>query len=189
MQLSPTTVSVKQAADMLGVSEFTVRRRIQDGQLAAVMDSKKQGYRITEESVKQYAKSQEDKIGSIWKPNTATLATVLPAPFSLFAGIIAGMQSLQQIVDESHDHLTETALDDPQVIDKFIERLNVEKKDYDLQIEYQNFKLAQAKLNNNLQAENEIQEMIFQLKSKQSQLDKDIKDLEIRKAILENGQS
>ena len=60
------TFSVKQAAEMLGVSEFTIRRRIQDGVLPARLGSKRQGYQITKDDLISYAKSINDKIGSFW---------------------------------------------------------------------------------------------------------------------------
>ena len=42
MPSSNKTFTVPEVADLLGLSEFTVRRRIKEGKLKAVMDSKKQ---------------------------------------------------------------------------------------------------------------------------------------------------
>jgi len=184
MQFQPKNFSVKQAADMLGVSEFTVRRRIQDGQLTAVMDSKKQGYRITEDSIKSFAAKQNLNVGSIWKKDTFNFV-----PF--IGGVFAGMNMLNLPKDAQDSDFDNEYQDinDLNVLKAVTERKQAEIDAYDLQIEYQNFKLAQAKLSNNIQKENEIQEVIFDLKAKKAILEIAIKDLNIRKAILENKQS
>ena len=65
--------SVQEVADILGISEITVRRRIQDGQLTAVINSRKNGYRITEESLMNYAKSHKTNFDSTIKKGLASV--------------------------------------------------------------------------------------------------------------------
>ena len=182
MQLYPKTFSVKETADMLGVSEFTVRRRIQDGQLKAVMDSKKQGYRISEDSVKSFAEKQNLNVGSIWKKDILKFIPVI-------GGAIAGMDMLNAPKDAQNSNFNDKYQDitDLNVLNAIVERKQAEIDAYNLQIEYQNFKIAQAKLNDDSQAENQFQELIFNLKAKKSILEIDVKDLNIRKAFLENA--
>lgn len=67
MPSSNKTFTVPEVADLLGFSEFTVRRRIKEGKLKAVIDSKKQGYKISEDSLMEYANAQNSKVGSLWK--------------------------------------------------------------------------------------------------------------------------
>lgn len=69
------------------------------------------------------------------------------------------------------------------VLDKIIERLNVELEDYDLRIEYQEGKVKQSPLES--EQKREDQEVLFQLKSEKFMVLKELKNLEIRKAILE----
>jgi len=183
MQLYPKTFSVKETADMLGISEFTVRRRIQDGQLSALMDSKKQGYRITEDSVKSFAEKQNLNVGSIWKKDILKFIPVI-------GGVIAGMDMLNDLKyaqDNTFDNKYQD-INDLDVLNAIVERKQAGIDAYNLQIEYQKFKLAQAKLNDDSQAENKIQELIFDLKANKSILEIEIKDLEIRKAIILNEQ-
>ena len=199
---SEKSFSVREAADMLGVSEITIRRRIQDGQLEAVMDSKKKGYRITENSLRRHAESQESRVGSIWKGALigvgATLSFLKFSPTNLLTGALIGGvlgKFIETIVEPnerpsevktlSADHIDDLEeLKDPHVIDKVIERLNIEVENCDLQIEYQESKLRQTSTEvDKLQ----IQEELFQVKTHKLNICRNIKNLEIRRALLENS--
>ena len=67
------TFSVRETANLLGISVFTVHRRIQHGQLTAVINSRKNGYRITEESLMNYAKSHKTNFDSTIKKGLASV--------------------------------------------------------------------------------------------------------------------
>ena len=194
---SEKSFSVREAADMLGVSEITIRRRIQDGQLEAVMDSKKKGYRITENSLRRHAESQESRVGSIWKGALIGVGATLSFLKFLTGALIGGVlgKFIETIVEPnerpsevktlSADHIDDLEeLKDPHVIDKVIERLNIEVENCDLQIEYQESKLRQTSTEvDKLQ----IQEELFQVKTHKLNICRNIKNLEIRRALLENS--
>lgn len=211
MPSSNKTFTVPEVADLLGLSEFTVRRRIKEGKLKAVMDSKKQGYKISEDSLMEYANSQNSKVGSLWKKGAVLggVATTVgsqiikswpkfPSATSLAIGALAGFgigKVLMTLIDsnsnsskiDSTDNIPEISeLNNIVILDKIIDRLNVELDDYDLQIEYHELKMRQ--LAKDSEQYFDEQEFIFQLKSQKSMICKEIKDLEIRRAILEQNE-
>ena len=88
---------------------------------------------------------------------------------------------------DSTDNIPEiNELNNIVILDKIIDRLNVELDDYDLQIEYHELKMRQ--LAKDSEQYFDEQEFIFQLKSQKSMIRKEIKDLEIRRAILEQNE-
>ena len=204
------TYTVQEVADLLGLSEFTVRRRIKDGKLKAVMDSKKQGYRVTQESLMEYANAQNSKVGSLWQKGkelsglAATIGSnlmkslpIIPATMSIgmlasigigkALGKICGLNldSTKYDVESNPTEINE--LNNVVVLDKIIERLNIELEDYDFQIEHQERKINQSSPDS--KEHQAGQELLFQLKSQKFMIRKEIKDLEIRKAILEQMQT
>lgn len=193
MENEVKTYSVKEVAEMLGTSEFTVRRKIQNGQLQATIDSKKQGYRISEDSLKNFAKSQESKIGSLWrKPaaaggaiKTAGLVSILPTLSSILAlPLMASGVDMPDGTNSEHSNFSK--INDTNVIDKMIERLNIEIRDFDLQIKHLEFKIKNSRLDSDKIDE---QEQLFQIQSQKLQVEREIKNLDIRKAFLESAQS
>lgn len=199
------TVSVKDAASLLGVSDFTIRRRIQENQLEAVMDSKKHGYRITLDSIIKYAKEHQSQIGTLWAntpivtmtPKNSILATVaniaankvlgtkLPIVGSIASSLKNSFRNeisinLSKENNESDDL---TNLDNPVIIDKVIDRLKAEMSDLDLQIELQQLKIDQLPVEDKEALFSE-KEKLLNIKQLKSNINKDIKDLEIQKAIL-----
>lgn len=193
MENEVKTYNVKEVAEMLGTSEFTVRRKIQNGQLQATIDSKKQGYRISEDSLKNFAKSQESKIGSLWRKPTAVggviktagLVSILPALSSIFAlPLMAGELDMSEGANSEHSNFSK--INDTNVIDKMIDRLNIEIRDFDLQIKHLEFKIKNSRLDSE---KIDNQEQLFQIQSQKLQVDREIKDLEIRKAFLESMQN
>lgn len=183
---SKKTFSVKEVADMLGISEFTVRRRIQDGQLTAVMDSKKQGYHITEESLTNYAKSIESKVGSIWKKTPIALASMIPSslPLLKFLPLMGGIIN-DRLDSKNLLRVDLNSIDNVAVIDKIIERLNIELEGQDLQSRYLEFKIAQ--MSDDTEKLNE-QEKLFKIESQKLQIRREIKDWEIRKTVIETDE-
>ena len=204
MSSADKTFTVQKVADLLGISEFTVRRRIKEGKLKAEIGSKKQGYRVSLDSLMEYAKEQNLKIGSLWQQGAviggmasfgSRIVNSLPMVPAMAVGALAGVgigKALGRIIglnrdlskDYEEEHNVEIdELNDIVVLDKIIERLNVELEDYDLQIEYQEEKVKQSPLES--EQKREDHEVLFHLKSEKFMVLKEIKNLEIRKAILE----
>lgn len=202
------TYSVKEAADLLGCSVITIRRRIKENQLRADLPSDKEGYRISEESLREFAAKHDSQVGSLWsKGATETAAAVgasaalgvavgaAAAPLAasslliggplgmalgtMFLAYSNGSESKRPVGADIQNNLPQ--LDSPLVIDKVIERLKTEQKDFDLKIKFQELKASQASDEEKL-AE---QEKVLQLELQKNQVTKDINDLEIRKALLE----
>lgn len=171
--ISDKTFSVQEVADILGVSEITVRRRIQDGQLTAVINSRKNGYRITEESLMNYAKSHKTNFDSTIKKG---LASVLFPTFN-FLPLIA-LAALAGFSPEKNENF----LSDPVVIDKIVQRLKVELEDFDSQIQTLQQKISKTKSDKQKTIDSE---KIERLKNEKIKIKKELADLEIRKTILE----
>lgn len=74
---------------------------------------------------------------------------------------------------------------DPDVIDKFINRLNVELEDFDSQLQSLQFKISHAK---NADEKSSCEQQISELQEKKIKLKKNIMDLEIHKSFLEANQ-
>lgn len=174
--ISDKTFSVQEAANLLGVSEITVRRRIQDNKLTAVMDSKKNGYRITGQSLLNYAKSHKTKLDSAFQSQNVGLASLPVFPF-LPLGLL-GLVADSQFTDTSSE---EKFLNNPTVIDKFIQRLNVELEDFDSQIKLLQFKISHSVSDSE---KIKIEEKILTLQNDKIKIKKSLSDLEIQKAVL-----
>ena len=204
MNIADKTFTVQKVADLLGISEFTVRRRIKEGKLKAEIGSKKHGYRVSLDSLMEYAKEQNLKIGSLWQQGAviggmasfgSRIANSVPMVPAMAVGALAGVgigKALGRIIglnrdlsedDDKGNNVEIGELNDIVVLEKIIERLNVELEDYDLQIEYQEGKIKQSSLEN--EQNREEQEVLFRLKSEKFMVLKEIKNLEIRKAIIE----
>ena len=181
--------TVQEAAELLGLSEISIRRRIQAGLIKAVMHSKKQGYRIPQDSLLAYAKTQNSKIGSFF---TRSLSSFVPAfvatrsfPAGVTAGVLGSIFSSIFEDDNPPDEKTAEALNNPSIVQKLIERLNLEADDFDLKIDFQKFKLSKISPDSDLYVLET--ETLFKLKSQKSDILKKIKDLEIHKACLEQA--
>ena len=172
--------TVQEAADLLGLSEISIRRRIQAGLIKAVMHSKKQGYRISQDSLLAYAKTQNSKIGSFF---TRSLSSFVPA--FVTAGVLGSIFSSIFEDDNPPDEKTAEALNNPSIVQKLIERLTLEADDFDLKIDFQKFKLSKISPDSDLYVLET--ETLFKLKSQKSDILKKIKDLEIHKACLEQA--
>ena len=74
-------------------------------------------------------------------------------------------------------------MNNPLIIQRLIERLTIELTDFDLKIDFQNFKISQIPTDSDLY----VLEMktLFKLKSQKSDILKKLKDLEIHKTCLE----
>ena len=181
--------TVQEAAELLGMSEISIRRRIQAGLIKAVMHSKKQGYRIPHDSLIAYAKTQNSKIGSFFTRGLSYFVPTFVATRSFSTGVTAGVLGsiFSSIFDDDHepDEKTATALNNPLIIQKLIERLTVELNDFDLKIDFQNFKISQIPTDSDLYVLE--METLFKLKYQKSNILKKIKELEIHKTCLEQS--
>lgn len=176
------TFSVKEVADYLGVNKCTVQRYIQDGKLTTIIDSKKQGYRITEQSLIDYAKSHKSKLDNVLKKDLAltsisAVTSFLPILGTVVTDLMSTMKSLSN---------NKEILNDPVIIEKFIKRLNVELEDFDSQIQFLQFQISHAKTD---KEKSSYETKFFQLQKQRIQIKKDITDLEIREAFLESTQN
>lgn len=169
--------TVQEAAELLGVSEMTVRRRIQAGLIEATIISKKNGYHISYESLISYAKTQ---------PKTNIFFTYKKSLLD-FITVYADDNILDSIFDNDckPDERVTKALNDPYIIQKLIERLDLEVDDFDLKIEFQNFKISKIFTDSDLYMLE--MENLFKLKSQKSEILKKIKELEIHKACIEQA--
>ena len=185
-------VSVKDAAAMLGVSDFTIRRRIKDKLIKADIDSKKHGYRISLDSLLDYAKEHESQIAqighiipyndmdyasrflnSIYKNNYIPKYDIIP-------------MHNDKLIDScplKNNKANEILNFNPAIIDKIIDRLKAEMADLDLKIELQQLKIEQIAVDNKDENFSE-KEKLIQIKQLKSNINKEIKDLEIQKAII-----
>ncbi|MBR5162660.1 MAG: helix-turn-helix domain-containing protein, partial [Schwartzia sp.] len=60
------TLTVREVAEQLGLSEYTVRKKIRDGEIEGDRQSNRAGYQIPWESFRKYAERQDKKVGSLW---------------------------------------------------------------------------------------------------------------------------
>ena len=174
-------ISVKEAAAMLGVSDFTIRRRIKDHLIEADMTSKKHGYKIPLDSLLNYAEEIENKNQNSLI-NNSVMACLSPSLLS-FNIYNKASSFFKKILGNNNESNDTTILDNPIIIDKIIDRLNAEIVDLDLQIELQQLKIEQIAVDN--KDENFFEkEKLIQIKQLKSNINKEIKDLEIQKAII-----
>ena len=156
--------TVQEAAELLGLREITVRRRIKAGLIKdAEINSKKHGYRIPYESLISYAKIQS--------PNNTFLCN---NPSSSFATTDVVANILNSVFDNEK---TIKAFGDPIIVQKLIERLLLEVNDFDLKIEFQNFKISKIPIDSDLYMVE--MEVLFRLRLQKSEILKKIKELEI----------
>ena len=199
--------NVKQAARFLGKSPMTIRRLIQDGVLPARLGSKRQGYQITKDDLISYAKSINDKIGSFWTDNFAVggaaiagVASILSSKSTsatianaLVGGVIGGilggiLKGDSSKLNESYGSIYESnsnEFNNPNVLQKIILRLNEEVEYYDFLINNQEDIVKQS--SNDAEQIHKQKADLFKLKDERFRLKKEIRDLEIRKAICESN--
>ena len=186
-------ITVKEAAQILGVSEFTVRRMIQKNQLEAVMRSKKQGYSISMESLISYAKEHKSKISALLfsalpLTNVPMINNVLETTLLTYIYDKLGIDNDSLIKINNHlpdnkmfEEEHKKTLNNPLIIDKIINRLKAEIDDLDVQIEYQQLKIAGSETEEEKLSE---EKNLLQIKQKKVKINKNIRDLELQRAII-----
>ena len=189
------TVSVYEAAVFLGLSPMTIRRRILEGVLHATLGSKKEGYQITETELLRFSKTLKPKNNSLISGFASVVPFVAGAAIAssvlvgggigqFLANIIGGTLSSHKNVRQNVEENDLNDLNNPVILNSIISRLNEEVAHYDLKIKHQTRLLNTADESNKLTEE----EKLFHLQDEQFRLKKEIKDLEIRKAIIDNEQ-
>lgn len=197
--------NVKQAAKFLGKSPMTIRRLIQDGILPARLGSKREGYQITESALIEYAKSIKNKVGSFWTDdyvvggaaiagfasilsNKSAVATITNALIGgaiggILGNIIEGNSSQLTNPSSSNDYSDSNVWNDPNVLQQIIFRLDEEVEYYDFLINNQEDIVEQC--SDDAEKLRQYKATLFKLKDEQFRLKKEIRDLEVRKAICE----
>ncbi|MBR3624475.1 MAG: helix-turn-helix domain-containing protein [Selenomonadaceae bacterium] len=192
--------NVKEAAEFLGTSDITVRRKIKNKQIEAELISKKEGYKITEEALQNYLKDHKIRKRVSKKTDkkvAKTPALITPkktkketADKSMVGDALSnalGMLFTEYDDNESGELSEETMaflseLKNSSLIDKIIERLKAEMEDFDVKIEYQTVKVETASSDKEKLKE---QKALLDLKLERNHINKGIKDLEIQKSFVE----
>ena len=186
-------ITVKEAAQILGVSEFTIRRMIQKNQLEAIMKSKKQGYSISMESLISYAKEHKSKVSALLfsalpLTNVPIINNVLETTLLTYIYDKLGIDNDSLIKINNHlpdnkmfEEEHKKTLSNPLIIDKIINRLKAEIDDLDVQIEYQQLKIAESETEEEKLSE---EKNLLQIKQKKAKINKNIRDLELQRAII-----
>ncbi len=191
----PKTLTVKEAAEKLGLSEYTVRKKIRDGEIEGERESNRAGYQIPWESFRRYADQQDKKVGSLW--SKAALVTggslvgrLIGGPVGGFVGGLVTGGALVAMADGAKNKETAPAptdfeemdeLKDPALIEKIIERLQAEMEELDIRIEYKQFQVDAA---TDAGEKKEAMEALMEQRLARARLNKQVKDLEIKKTLL-----
>ncbi|MBR5908824.1 MAG: helix-turn-helix domain-containing protein, partial [Schwartzia sp.] len=131
------TLTVKEVAEQLGLSEYTVRKKIRDGEIEGDRQSNRAGYQIPWESFRKYAERQDKKVGSLWSKaaivaGSSIVGRLIGGPIGGFVGGLVTGGALFMNGDKAEAEGTPTdfedldELKDPELIEKIIERLGAE---------------------------------------------------------------
>ena len=187
------TLTVKEVAEQLGLSEYTVRKKIRDGEIEGDRQSNRAGYQIPWESFRKYAERQDKKLGSLWS-KTALVAggsivgRLIGGPIGGFVGgLVTGGALFGMNGDKAEAEGTPTdfedldELKDPELIEKIIERLYAEMDEVNIRIEYAQYEADEAASPEEKKA---AMRTLMENKLEYSRLNKQVKDLEIKKTLL-----
>lgn len=104
---SRVVFTISEVASIFSVSEETIRRWIKSGQLRALIDSKKEGYKVAEKDLKEFVETQKPKYRRILPFLGLFLSPM--AVVSPILGNLAGL-SYEALVDfmqkqkKQHEH-------------------------------------------------------------------------------------
>lgn len=185
------TLTVREAAEQLGLSEYTIRKKIRDGELEGECQSNRAGYQIPWESFRKYAERQDRKLGSLWS-RTALVAggtlvgRLIGGPVGGFVGGLVTGGAIFGIrgdgAEKAAPELDEIdELKDPKLLEKIIERLNAEMEEISIRIEYADFR---AKETEDPEERRVAMQSLMELKLESARLNKQVKDLEIKKTLI-----
>lgn len=187
------TLTVREVAEQLGLSEYTVRKKIRDGEIEGDRQSNRAGYQIPWESFRKYAEQQDKKIGSLWSKaaivaGSSIVGRLIGGPIGGFVGGLVtggalfgmdGEKAKAEGVPTDFEDLDE--LKDPELIEKIIERLGAEMDEVSIRIEYAQYQADEAAT---AEEKKEAMQTLMENKLEYSRLNKQVKDLEIKKTLL-----
>ncbi|MBP5200144.1 MAG: helix-turn-helix domain-containing protein [Schwartzia sp.] len=186
------TLTVKEVAEQLGLSEYTVRKKIRDGEIEGDRQSNRAGYQIPWESFRKYAERQDKKVGSLWSKaaivaGSSIVGRLIGGPIGGFVGGLVTGGALFMNDDKAEAEGTPTdfedldELKDPELIEKIIERLGAEMDEVNIRIEYAQYQVDEAATP---EEKKEAMKSLMENKLEYSRLNKQVKDLEIKKTLL-----
>ena len=187
------TLTVREVAEQLGLSEYTVRKKIRDGEIEGDRQSNRAGYQIPWESFRKYAERQDKKVGSLWSKAAivaggSIVGRLIGGPIGGFVGGLVsggalfgmnGDKAEAEGVPTDFEDLDE--LKDPELIEKIIERLGAEMDEVNIRIEYAQYQADEAATPEEKKA---AMQTLMENKLEYSRLNKQAKDLEIKKTLL-----
>ncbi|MBQ4422671.1 MAG: helix-turn-helix domain-containing protein, partial [Schwartzia sp.] len=186
------TLTVKEVAEQLGLSEYTVRKKIRDGEIEGDRQSNRAGYQIPWESFRKYAEQQDKTLGSLWSKaalvaGSSIVGRLIGGPIGGFVGGLVTGGALFMNGDKAEAEGTPTdfedldELKDPELIEKIIERLGAEMDEVNIRIEYAQYQVDEAATP---EEKKEAMQSLMENKLEYSRLNKQVKDLEIKKTLL-----
>ncbi|MBO4852618.1 MAG: helix-turn-helix domain-containing protein [Schwartzia sp.] len=187
------TLTVREVAEQLGLSEYTVRKKIRDGEIEGDRQSNRAGYQIPWESFRKYAERQDKKVGSLWSKaaivaGSSIVGRLIGGPIGGFVGGLVtggalfgmnGEKAEAEGVPTDFEDLDE--LKDPELIEKIIERLGAEMDDVSVRIEYAQYQADEAA---DAEEKKAAMQTLMENKLEYARLNKQVKDLEIKKTLL-----
>ena len=187
------TLTVREVAEQLGLSEYTVRKKIRDGEIEGDRQSNRAGYQIPWESFRKYAERQDKKVGSLWSKAAivaggSIVGRLIGGPIGGFVGGLVsggalfgmnGDKAEAEGIPTDFEDLDE--LKDPELIEKIIERLGAEMDEVNIRIEYAQYQADEAATPEEKKA---AMQTLVENKLEYSRLNKQVKDLEIKKTLL-----
>ena len=187
------TLTVREVAEQLGLSEYTVRKKIRDGEIEGDRQSNRAGYQIPWESFRKYAERQDKKVGSLWSKaaivaGSSRVGRLIGGPIGGFVGGLVtggalfgmnGEKAEAEGVPTDFEDLDE--LKDPELIEKIIERLGAEMDDVSVRIEYAQYQADEAA---DAEEKKAAMQTLMENKLEYARLNKQVKDLEIKKTLL-----
>ncbi|MBP3690229.1 MAG: helix-turn-helix domain-containing protein [Schwartzia sp.] len=186
------TLTVKEVAEQLGLSEYTVRKKIREGEIEGDRQSNRAGYQIPWESFRKYAEQQDKKLGSRWSQaalvaGSSIVGRLIGGPIGGFVGGLVTGGALFMNGDKAEAEGTPTdfedldELKDPELIEKIIERLGAEMDEVNIRIEFAQYQVDEAATP---EEKKEAMQSLMENKLEYSRLNKQVKDLEIKKTLL-----
>ena len=122
--------TTKEAADILGLTEYTIRKKIRNNEIKATTGaSVREGYKIDKESLFDFASRNKIAIAAIG----AGLAATVGAPFVVGSGIVGLVAGLGLLNDEKDKGTSIKGK--KELYDLGIQRLETEIEGLNLQIE------------------------------------------------------
>ena len=186
------TLTVKEVAEQLGLSEYTVRKKIREGEIEGDRQSNRAGYQIPWESFRKYAEQQDKKLGPLWSKaaivaGSSIVGWLIGGPIGGFVGGLVTGGALFMNGDKAEAEGTPTdfedldELKDPELIEKIIERLGAEMDEVNIRIEFAQYQVDEAATP---EEKKEAMQSLMENKLEYSRLNKQVKDLEIKKTLL-----